>query len=164
MTTPHFSVRARYAQQSGAALVIGLVLLMALTLFAVSGMTVSTLDLRMADNAARSQQAFEAAESAVRAEIFEGERLALTGAEVRNDVVRQNNAYAYNPPAANSPDPLATVEVDTVYRDVLPAPSGYEFGSGMRAFHFEVRAAATTPAGDARSNQTAGFYVMAPGL
>ncbi|MEM9057990.1 MAG: PilX N-terminal domain-containing pilus assembly protein [Pseudomonadota bacterium] len=155
---------ASHRRQRGAALVIGLVLLMALTLFGVSGMNVSTLDLRMADNAARSQQAFEAAESAVRAEIFEGERLALTGNEVRDEVVRENNTYAYNPPEANSSAPLATVEVDTVFRDVLPAPSGFEFGSGMRAFHFEVQASASTPAGDARSEQTAGFYVMAPSL
>ena len=164
MTHTNPKLIAPAARQSGAALVIGLVLLMALTLFAVSGMTVSTLDLRMADNAARSQQAFEAADSAVRAEIFEGERLALTGTEVRNDVVRQNNTYAYNPPEANSDDPLATVSVATVFRDVLPAPSGFELDAGMRAFHFEVRAAATTPAGDARANQTAGFYVLAPGL
>ena len=164
MTTDHPHDFPSMARQSGAALVIGLVLLMALTLFAVSGMTVSTLDLRMADNAARSQQAFEAAESAVRAEIFEGQRLSLTGTEVRDDIVRQNNAYAYNPPEANSNDPLATVSVDTVFRDVMAAPSGFEFDVGMRAYHFEVRAAATTPAGDARSNQTAGFYVLAPGL
>lgn len=164
MMNPHTPSCTRASTQSGAALVIGLVLLMALTLFAVSGMTVSTLDVRMADNAARSQQAFEAAESAVRAEIFRGERLSLLGTEVRNDIVRENDTYAYNPPEADSDSPLATVAVDTVYRDVLPAPSGFEFGTAMRAFHFEVRAAATTPSGDARSNQTAGFYVMAPGL
>ncbi|MEL7449662.1 MAG: PilX N-terminal domain-containing pilus assembly protein [Pseudomonadota bacterium] len=164
MTIQHSHNFPIAARQSGAALVIGLVLLMALTLFAVSGMTVSTMDLRMADNSARSQQAFEAADSAIRAEIFEGQRLALTGTEVRDDIVRQNNAYAYNPPEANSDQPLATVSVDTVFRDVMAAPTGFEFDGGQRAFHFEVRAAATTPAGDARSNQTGGFYVLAPGL
>ena len=49
-------------QQGGAALVVGLVLLMILTLLAISGMNTSTLELQMAGNFQFSQNAFQAAE------------------------------------------------------------------------------------------------------
>ena len=50
------------ASQRGAALVVGLVLLMILTLLAISGMNTSTLELQMAGNFQFSQNAFQAAE------------------------------------------------------------------------------------------------------
>src|SRR5262245_66153083 len=49
-------------RQGGAALVVGLVLLMILTLLAISGMNTSTLELQIAGNFQFSQNAFQAAE------------------------------------------------------------------------------------------------------
>lgn len=51
------------AKQSGAALVIGLVLLVILTLLAITGMNTSTTELIMAGNEQYRQNAFQAAET-----------------------------------------------------------------------------------------------------
>jgi type IV pilus assembly protein PilX len=53
--------------QRGAALIVGLVLLMVLTVLAISAMRTSTLDLAMAGNAQFRENAFQLAESGVQA-------------------------------------------------------------------------------------------------
>ena len=53
------------ARQRGAALVIGLLLLMILSTLAISGMSTSTLEMRIAGNAQDAQDAFQAAETGV---------------------------------------------------------------------------------------------------
>ena len=52
-------------KQSGAALVIGLVLLLVLTLLAVSGMNTATLEVQMAGNSQFAENAFQAASAAI---------------------------------------------------------------------------------------------------
>src|SRR4030095_13879685 len=52
-------------RQGGAALVVGMILLMVLTLLAISGMNSATLELQMAGNAQFSENAFQAAETGV---------------------------------------------------------------------------------------------------
>jgi type IV pilus assembly protein PilX len=59
--SPHMKRKS----QSGAALVIGLLLLLVLTLLAVSGMNTATLDLQMAGNEQSYQGAFQAAETGI---------------------------------------------------------------------------------------------------
>ena len=49
-------------RQEGAALVVGLVLLLVLTILAVSGVFTSTLELRMVRNSQSQERAFQAAE------------------------------------------------------------------------------------------------------
>ena len=51
--------------QRGAALVIGLLLLLILTILAVSGMTTATLELQMAGNTQYKERAFQAAETGI---------------------------------------------------------------------------------------------------
>lgn len=53
--------------QRGAALIVGLVLLMVLTLLAISAMRTATLDLTMAGNAQFRENAFQLAESGIQA-------------------------------------------------------------------------------------------------
>jgi hypothetical protein len=52
-------------RQQGAALVIGLILLVVLTILAVSGVFTSTMELRMVRNTQSQEHAFQAAEVAV---------------------------------------------------------------------------------------------------
>src|SRR5258705_4257927 len=61
-TLNRFSSRAR---QSGAALVVGLILLVVLTLLAVSGMNTASMELRMAGNEQFRKRAFEASEAGI---------------------------------------------------------------------------------------------------
>ncbi len=55
------------ARQRGAALIVGLILLMVLTVLAVSAMRSATLDLTMASNAQFRENAFQLAESGIQA-------------------------------------------------------------------------------------------------
>jgi type IV pilus assembly protein PilX len=54
-----------HTRQNGAALIIGLVLLMVLTVLAISAMRTATLDLTMAGNAQFRENAFQLAESGI---------------------------------------------------------------------------------------------------
>lgn len=58
---------ARAWRQRGAALIVGLVLLMVLTVLAISAMRTATLDLAMAGNAQFRENAFQLAEAGVQA-------------------------------------------------------------------------------------------------
>ncbi len=52
-------------RQCGAALIVGLILMMVLTLLAISTMRTSTLELAMAGNAQHHQQAIQLAETGI---------------------------------------------------------------------------------------------------
>ena len=147
-------------RQAGAALIVGLILLMVMTVLGISGMSRAILDLRMADNSRQSQYAFEAAQSAIDRAMLDPNPITFDGVEP-DDVVRQlDPVYAY-PAAAEAPK--ATSTAVTIYRseaDLAPG-SGWEAGT-MRALHFEVGADGQSVARGARSQQVAGFYVMAP--
>ncbi len=73
------------ARQRGAALAVGLMLLLVLTILAVSGMNTSTVELQMAGNMQYAQNAFQAAESGIEVAIAKPDELpteptlALTG-------------------------------------------------------------------------------------
>ena len=59
MKTLHIAVADRSRRgQSGAALVVGLLLLLVLTILAISGMTTATLELQMAGNEQYQERAF----------------------------------------------------------------------------------------------------------
>ncbi len=60
------------ARQRGAALVVGLLLLLVLTVLAISGMTMATLDLQMAGNHQFEERAFQAAEAGIERAIAAG--------------------------------------------------------------------------------------------
>ncbi len=52
-------------RESGAALVVGLILLLVLTLLAISGMTTASLELLMAGNAQYQERSFQAADAGI---------------------------------------------------------------------------------------------------
>ncbi len=60
-------------KQHGAALVVGLLLLMVLTLLAISGMNSASLELVMAGNTQYYQNAFQAAETGIEQSLVEGD-------------------------------------------------------------------------------------------
>lgn len=64
---------ARHAhRQSGAVLVIGLVLLLVLTVLATAGMQAATIELQLAGNAQYQQRAFRAAEAGIEQAVAAG--------------------------------------------------------------------------------------------
>lgn len=142
-------------RQHGAALVIGLILLMILTLLGVSGMTTSTLELVMADNMQRGQYVFQAAESALRTEMAVAPtQVTINGNELRGDLLREDIAYTYTDADGNA---VAAVDVDTTYQGSVA------FGEGAQQVHFESRGEASSTVRGARSAQRIGYFVLAPG-
>lgn len=141
-------------RQRGAALIIGLILLMILTLLGVSGMTTSTLELVMADNMQRGQYVFQAAESALNSEMnIAPGAVELGGGEVRGTILRDDIAYDY---ADSGGTPVANVLVDTTFQGTT------SFGEAADKVHFESRGTANSPTRGARSIQRQGFFVLAP--
>lgn len=132
-------------RQRGAALVVGLVLLLVMTLLGVTGISGNTLDLVMAGNTQHSQDAFEAAESAIQAEVLRGP---LDDIEVPR--VTEDYQFA----------PGVSADATTTYSSTQLPPPGYSL-SEYRSDHYQVDSLGESARG-ARSNHLQGFYVVVP--
>ena len=132
------------ARQNGAALIVGLLLLLVLTVFAVSGMSPSTLDLALAGNTQFSENAFQAAESAIEAEIIQG---------AADPLVPRVSAFQFGP---------ATVANSTVTFDATRlAPPGYSL-TEYQSDHYIINAAGAAGKNASSTNEQ-GFYIVIPG-
>jgi len=142
-------------QQSGAALVIGLMMLVALTLIGVTTMGMSSMELRMASNAQNKSNAFQAAEAGLEV------GLVLTDAE--NTTAAQPIA---SPVLVN-----ATATINSTFVGLIPG-RGNGFTTGVscpgsspertRCAHFQVTSVGQHLQSNASSTQVQGFYVLAP--
>ncbi|MEO0975497.1 MAG: PilX N-terminal domain-containing pilus assembly protein [Pseudomonadota bacterium] len=133
------------AQQRGAALIVGLVLLLVMTLLGVTGINSNTLDLVMAGNAQHSQDAFEAAESAIQAEVLRGPLEDIAVPRVTED-------YQFNAGV--------TADATVTYSNTQLPPPGYSI-TEYRSDHYEVDSLGQSARG-ARSNHVQGFFVVVP--
>ena len=134
-------------RQSGAALVVGLLLLLVLTVLAISGTNTSTLSLIVAGNAQYSQNAFQAAESGIERSIagnefnpdptLEPER--MEGGQERTSFVATTRSQLNGDP-----------------RPPLPGSSQAKFST----FHFEIESTATAER-DAKATNVQGIGVIA---
>jgi type IV pilus assembly protein PilX len=139
-------------RQQGAALVIGLILLVVLTILAVSGVFTSTMELRMVGNNQNQERAFQAAEVAVEDAL--GNPVLSTSAVFNQATVAVPNSpgdeYSYSLQFVGQA-PLGT------------GMTGYSIGTSFQTYHFEVNATGQNPASGAVSNHTQSFYVVGPG-
>ena len=139
---------AMRSRQGGAALVVGLVLLMVLTLLAISGMNTATTELTMAGNNQYLESAFQAAESGVDEALAQG-----TFQTAAPNVIA--------PHAINGTD---TVESTTTYQcNTLVPDAAFSIGAGkgIAAFHFQAVATAESTRG-ATAEHTQNFYIVGP--
>jgi type IV pilus assembly protein PilX len=151
MRQPALPFPARH--QSGAALIIGLLLLLVLTVLAISGMSTSTLELQMAGNQQYSERAFQAADTAIETAVSCG-------------------LYNTNIPTEAAACPAASVDPSDSYDFILyfepdggatAVPGGgYSLGSGFQAYHFIVDATGTSGRG-ATARHSQSFYIIGPG-
>lgn len=138
-------------RQQGAALVVGLILLLVLTILAVSGVFTSTMELRMVRNTQTQERAFQAAEVAVE------DALA-------NPVLSTSAVFTQ-----------ATTAVPSGYGDTYSyqlqfvgqtplgtGMTGFSIGSAFQSYHFQVDATGNGP-DNALSQHTQSFYVVGPG-
>lgn len=140
---------ATLRQQNGAALIVGLILMLVLTVLGVSGMTVSVLGLTMASNAQFQQNTFQAAETGI--------DVTLDTANLSSQATQNfPNAYA---DADYSADTVMTYATDTIY--FLSAFSAGVGEGSVSALHYDIQSDATGPDG-ARSVHTQSFYIAGP--
>lgn len=143
-------------KQNGAALVVGLVLLVVVTVLAVSGMNTATTELAMARNDQNYENAFQAAEAGL------DQALSMqpwsTGAPMN---VTQNL----------SGNDTFTLTIQFENSSVAPADRAYSWGSGIAALHFLATSVAQSKragvAGavtdrDATATHTQAFYTIGP--
>jgi len=146
-----------HGKQQGAALVVGLVLLVVVTVLAVSGMNTATTELAMARNHQNYENAFQAAETGLEAAISRG---------VYSTVGTVNSTANIN---AND-----TVSLVIQYEDSTLVPDrafSLGVGSGISAYHFLATATADSKrqgtAGavtdrDSSAVHTQAFYTVGP--
>ncbi len=145
------SARTGKRQQSGAALIVALVLLASITVIGTSAMSTATRQVMMSGNVASYDFAFQAAATGIDLAI------ARTGFSVDSPGVL---------PLTQLDDGAAATEAVTVFTESTPVPdAAFSLGEGsigLRAFHFEITAVGTGPR-NAVSTQRQGFYVLGPG-
>jgi type IV pilus assembly protein PilX len=132
--------------ERGAALVIGLILLLVLTILAVSGVMSSTLELRMVGNQQQQERAFQAAELAI--------EQAMTDAMLTETPQIQ--------PVTTVPGSTDEYEYAIRKTGQTGAPPGFSLDAGFASHHFAVTASGYS-SGGAESTHTQGFYVVGPG-
>ncbi|MDJ0939078.1 MAG: pilus assembly PilX N-terminal domain-containing protein [Woeseiaceae bacterium] len=144
-------------KQSGAALVVGLILLVVITVLAVSGMNTATTELAMARNDQNYENAFQAAETGLAAALTQG--IYETGI---NTTINQTIGTYGN----ESVTATINFEKDTIVPDKA---FSLGVGSGIRAYHFIATSQAVSARDpgnptdrDASAVHTQAFYVVGP--
>ena len=147
----------RPGRQRGAALIVGLILLVVITVLAVSGMNTATTELAMARNDQNYENAFQTAET--------GLAKALTSGAFNTAAETTVTGYA-DPEGREGYNASIGFEKDTIVPDKA---FSLGVGSGVRAYHFVVTSEAVSArdtAGaserDARARHTQAFYVVGP--
>lgn len=142
-------------RESGAALVIGLLLLLVLTLLAITGITTATLELQMAGNVQYKERAFQAAETGI--------EQAIDNATFNTTVPYVQTDQKVLPAAADNDDTYSfTMEFDDETGTTLVPGGGYSLGTGFQAYHFNIESEGRSER-DARSEHVQSVYVIGPG-
>ena len=142
--------RSPHAAQKGAALVIGLVLLLVLTLLAVSSMNSASLEFIMAGNEQYRSNAFQAAEAGV-------EQTIMQSAFSTGDAYPIN--FPANGPGANGADAWTSVLNMPAGKGAMDPPANYTL-SYFSTYHFEIASTGTSTRG-ANAVNTQGVMIVA---
>lgn len=152
----HFNLARR---QRGAALVVGLILLVVVTVLAISGMNTATTELAIARNDQSFEYAFQAAETGLERALSRSYFETTSTPEVLPRYDISSSGY--------SVDTAIRFENTTIVPD-----KAFSLGSGMAAYHFVAEAAAASTRSiddtdpndrDASAHHTQAFYVVGPG-
>ncbi|MDJ0911839.1 MAG: PilX N-terminal domain-containing pilus assembly protein [Woeseiaceae bacterium] len=144
-----------YKKQNGAALVVGLILLVVITVLAISGMNTATTELAMARNDQTTENVFQAAETGIEAALAQGRWDTLATTTVTQNITA-NESFE------------ATIE----FEDSTLVPDrafSLGVGSGINAYHFIATSTATSERDpgnpsdyDTEAVHTQAFYVVGP--
>ena len=147
-------------KQSGAALVVGLILLVVVTVLAISGMNTATTELALARNDQNYENAFQAAETGIEIALSQGSFNTVTPTSIDEIEI----------PARPNND---KVDVVLAFEDTSLVPDkafSLGVGSGIAAYHFTATATAESArtddgietSRDASAVHTQAFYVVGP--
>jgi len=141
-------------KQSGAALVIGLILLLVMTLLGVSGMNTATLELTMTSNDQYGENAFQAAETGIDATLAAG-GFTTSGPPMVVPVTVMAGGDTYTTTTTfEGETPIPPRTFGSFSRGV---PSG-----GFSAYHFRIDSTGTSQR-NAQSQHAQGAFVIGPG-
>lgn len=140
------NARRLTAAQRGAALVVSMVLLVILTLLAISGMNTATTELTMAGNEQYQTAAFQAAETGIERAIASGTYDTTAPVTVPEQALPNDTR-------------VATV---TLPRGPSSAPAGYSYGE-FGAEHFEIQSTGRTLVRNANAMHTQGLWIVVQG-
>jgi type IV pilus assembly protein PilX len=142
-------------RQQGAALVVGLILLVVITVLAISGMNTATTELAMARNAQNYENAFQAAETGLEQALGQGQFSTLASVAM----VKPINTFD-------------SVSTSIAFEDSTLVPDkafSLGSGSGVSAYHFLAtsqaesrRSLSSTTDRDSRATHTQAFYIVGP--
>ncbi len=143
-------------KQDGAALVVGLVLLMVITVLAVSGMNTATTELAMARNDQNYENAFQAAETGLEQALSQGRFNTLAIVNLGMNVINNHDSV--------------TATIDFEDSTLVPDRAfSLGVGSGIAAYHFLATATADSERvqgadtdRDASAIHSQAFYVVGP--
>ncbi len=138
------------AHQQGAALVVGMLLLLVLTLLAISGMNTASLELVMAGNTQYQQNAFQAAETGIEQALLNDDF---------NPAVAEETA-APTLVSGTSTDHFATATRRQLDGKAQPAMWGASWDS-FATYHFEIQSQGTS-ARNAVATNFQGVAVISP--
>jgi type IV pilus assembly protein PilX len=143
-------------RQNGAALVVGLILMVVITVLAISGMNTATTELAMARNDQNYENAFQAAETGLENALAQGRFNTIADVNLTQHYVNPNDSVT------------AVIKFETT---TLVPDRGFSMGvgSGIAAYHFNAEATAkserdpgTATDRDATAVHTQAFYVVGP--
>jgi hypothetical protein len=145
------------SRQQGAALVVGLILLVVVTVLAISGMNTATTELAIARNNQNYENAFQAAETGIETALSQGRFDTLANTTLQQDINVNDDVRA-----------VIAFDTSTLVPD---RAFSLGVGSGIAAYHFTATSTAESRrAGvggpqtdrDASAVHTQAFYVVGP--
>ena len=146
-----------YKKQSGAALVVSLMLLVIITVLAISGMNTATTELAMARNDQNYEYAFQAAETGLEQALAQGQFNTVAGTTVTQFI------NSYDQVTASIAFENSTLVPDRAFSLGVG-------GGGVVAYHFLVTSTAKSERSpgiatdrDTNAVHTQAFYVVGPG-
>jgi type IV pilus assembly protein PilX len=147
--------QTQFKKQQGAALVVGLILLVVITVLAISGMNTATTELAMARNDQNYENAFQAAETGLEQALATGQFNTAIGASTTQTLTTHES-----------------VTTSIGFEDSTPVPDkAFSLGAGSKvaAYHFIATSAAesrrapgSTTDRDSTATHTQAFYIVGP--
>ena len=150
-------IQTTFKKESGAALIVGLILLVVITVLAVSGMNTATTELAMARNDQTSENVFQAAETGLETALAQGQfNTVAGGGQTITQYITSHKSV------------VATIDFES--SSMVPDRAfSLGVGSGIAAYHFlatstaksEMNPGQTTDR-DSTAVHTQAFYIVGP--